>query len=170
MNGRDILTLFEYNGWANRRIMDAARRVRTEQFVAATTNSYGSLRGTLVHLVEAEMAWRTLCQNGTMSGFHDLVEDDFPTPVALEQLWQEEQPRLRAYLAGLTDADLNGSIHYTTDEGDEQARVLWHCLVHVVNHGTQHRSEAAVLLTDYGCSPGELDFTVFLNEHLSAAN
>jgi uncharacterized damage-inducible protein DinB len=41
--------------------------------------------------------------------------------------------------------------------------VLWHCLVHVVNHGTQHRSEAALLLTNDGQSPGDLDFTLFLN-------
>ena len=41
-------------------------------------------------------------------------------------------------------------------------RILWHCLYHVVNHGTQHRSEAAALLTDYGSSPGDLDFTLFL--------
>lgn len=31
-------------------------------------------------------------------------------------------------------------------------------------YGTQHRSEAAAILTGYGCSPGDLDFTLFLNE------
>jgi len=41
---------------------------------------------------------------------------------------------------------------------------LWHCLWHVVNHGTQHRSEAAALLTRFNQSPGDLDFTVFMNE------
>jgi uncharacterized damage-inducible protein DinB len=42
--------------------------------------------------------------------------------------------------------------------------VLWHCLLHVVNHGTQHRSEAAAILTGYGHSPGDLDFTMFLSQ------
>jgi uncharacterized damage-inducible protein DinB len=55
---------------------------------------------------------------------------------------------------------------YTTEDGGRE-RVLWHCLLHVVNHGTQHRSEAAAILTGYGYSPGGLDFTAFLNEQPS---
>ena len=40
---------------------------------------------------------------------------------------------------------------------------LWQALAHVVNHGTQHRAEAAALLTTVGCSPGDLDMIDYID-------
>ena len=71
---------------------------------------------------------------------------------------------MRDYLTSLGDEDLANFVRYTTDSGQKRERVLWHCLLHVVNHGTQHRSEAAAILTSYGHSPGDLDFTLFLSQ------
>ena len=59
----------------------------------------------------------------------------------------------QVFLTGLSDDDLNATLHYKTTRGTPMSDVLWHLLVHVVNHGTQHRSEAAILLTTYGRSP-----------------
>ena len=41
---------------------------------------------------------------------------------------------------------------------------IWQVLSHVANHGTQHRSEAAEMLTAIGRSPGELDLIFYLIE------
>ena len=165
MNIRDILTLYDYNAWANRQILAACARVSQEQFLDAPTNSAGSLRDTLVHTLDSERAWQMLCQHSTLDGFRDLEEAAFPTVAVLTERWHEEEQAMRDYLAQLADGDLDGYVRYTTPEGDRRERVLWHCLVHSINHGTQHRSEAAVMLTDYGCSPGGLDLTLFLNSY-----
>jgi uncharacterized damage-inducible protein DinB len=164
VNIRDVLTLYDYNYWATRRLLDACTGLSGEQFQAPAAYSLGSLRGTLVHALDAERAWRMLCQHQTLAYFRALeeAEDAFPTVGALERRWSEEEREMRAYLAGLSDDDLAGYVRYTTEEGRRE-RVLWHCLWHVVNHGTQHRSEAAAILTGYGRSPGGLDFTQFLN-------
>jgi len=162
MNLQDMLTIYDYNYWANRRILTTAAKLSPEQFIAPASYSFGGVRGTLVHALDTEYGWRSIIQHGTITP--DLTEVEFPTLAALEKRWDEEESAMRAYLAGLKDKDMDGLVRYTTSSGIKRERVLWHCLMHVANHGTQHRSEAAALLTGYGQSPGDLDFTVFLNE------
>jgi uncharacterized damage-inducible protein DinB len=87
-----------------------------------------------------------------------------PTFQALQERWEREAQALQDFLTALTDDDLNRTIRYKTTTGNAMANVLWHLMAHVVNHGTQHRSEAAMLLTGYGYSPGDLDLIVFLRE------
>lgn len=164
MNIHDILLLYNYHYWSTRRILAAGAHVSTEQFVVPTAHSFGSLRGTLVHTLDSESAWRMLLQHNTLDYFHAMKEEDFPTLDTLEQRWNEEERAMRGYIASLADEDLSGYVRYTTPEGEKRERVLWHCLLHIVNHGTHHRSEAAAILTDYSHSPGGLDFTAFLNE------
>jgi uncharacterized damage-inducible protein DinB len=161
MRVHDILTLYEYNYWANARILAAAAQIGHEQWSAPSKHN-GSLHSTLLHALDTEFGWRMLCQYNQSTP--DLSEADLPTLDLIKPRWIEEETAMRAYLAGMHDDDLSSLVRYTTDSGEKRERVLWHCLLHVVNHGTQHRSEAAALLTEYGSSPGDLDFTVFLNE------
>ena len=164
MNIRDIHFLFEYNYWANKKILTAGAGVAPEQFIAPASFPFGGLRGTLVHLVDGERLWRVLFETQIVTEDQDLVETDFPTFESLEKQFRDEEELMRGYLNRLTDEDMDGHLRYTTTSGIQRDRIMWHCFVHLVNHGTQHRSEAAALLTDYGHSPGDLDFTVFLNE------
>jgi len=161
MNQNDILILYEYNYWANGRILAASAKVDATPYAAAGAFPYGGLRGTLVHTLDAEQSWRTFFQNRTW--LPELTEAELPTLALLEARWRDEEIAMRGYLAGLSDDDLDTHLRYTTDQGEKRERILWHCLLHVVNHGTQHRSEAAAILTSYNYSPGDLDFTVFLN-------
>jgi uncharacterized damage-inducible protein DinB len=54
-------------------------------------------------------------------------------------------------------------VEYSNPAGERWAYPLWQQMVHQVNHGTQHRSEAAVMLTQFGHSPGWLDFLYFID-------
>ena len=162
MNIQDIHLLYEYNYWADKRILDQCENVAQEQFIAPAEFPYGGLRGTTVHILDAEFSWRMLLQKDDWS-VPELKETEFPTLASVRERWDAEEREMRAYLAALHDEDMNVHSRYQTPEGELRDRVLWHYLVHVVNHGTQHRSEAAALLTRFGRSPGDLDLTVFLN-------
>jgi uncharacterized damage-inducible protein DinB len=84
-----------------------------------------------------------------------------PTLEALTARWAEEEAKHRAYLSKLSDADLMTDVVSRRRTGEEVRRPLWVELIQIVNHGTQHRSEAAEALTYVGRSPGNLDVTVY---------
>lgn len=159
----DIRLLFDYSYWATTRVLNAAAHLDQEQYIAPGTASHGSLRDTLAHTLAAEMTWRRRCQEG-FSPTSLPGGADFPTLARLQQTWQAEESAMRGYLATLDDADLDTIIHYKTTKGVPLQYPLWHLLTHVVNHGTQHRAEAAILLTNFGHSPGDLDLILFLHQ------
>ncbi len=162
MNIEAIHSLFAYNYWVNQRILAAAAGLSTEQFTSPGQVSHSSLRDTLVHTLGAEWVWRQRCQGSSPGGL--LAQDDFPDLESLARRWREEERTMRSYLAGLKDEDLTSIVTYTRPGGTRFETPLWQILLHVINHGTQSRSEAAVLLTQFGHSPGDLDYMLFLRD------
>jgi uncharacterized damage-inducible protein DinB len=163
MNQNDILTLFDYNYWATTRVLSAAANLTPDQFTAPAGLSHGSVRGALAHTLIAEIVWRLRCAEGISLAALP-ADSDFPTIDVLRERWHDEEQKMRTYLKSLTDAALNQTVHYKTTKGVPYENVLWNLLAHVINHGTQFRSEAAVALTAYGHSPGDLDLLAFFRE------
>jgi len=161
MDKTEITALIAYNFWANKRILDKCELVALEDLtrLPVPDPGRGSLRGILVHALDAEMGWRSILQ------FHEdtpiLDEQSFGDIAAVKARWDVEQNAWFAYAATLRPEDLNTSYK----AGPGKSPKVWQIIVHVVNHGTQHRSEAAAILTGYGFSPGELDFDLFLQEN-----
>ena len=149
---------FDYNDWANARILAAAERITAEQFVAPARFPGGSLRGCLLQVVNARRCHLAGWQGGATLAA--LQAGDCPDVAALRTLWAREGASLRAFLDTLTDADLDRPRSLTfTREGILATAPLWKMVVHNANHATQHRSDAAQMLTDLGHSPGDLDLS-----------
>ena len=164
MNLSDIHLLIDYNYWATARVLAAAEQVTPQQYTAPAGLSHGSLRGALVHILGAEVVWRSRWQEG-ISPNGLLAEGDFPGLAELHARWTAEEERMRSYIASLSDAALNAPLRYTTTKGLPTENVLWQLIVHLVNHGTQFRAEAAVALSALGHSPGDLDLLLYLRLH-----
>jgi uncharacterized damage-inducible protein DinB len=162
MNKKDMHMLYAYNRWANARILGAASKISAAQFLAPGEFGHGGLRGTLVHTLFAEWIWRMRWQGAAP---HDRWKpQDFPTFASLKTRWLAEEMKLMEFVDGLTEARLTTEFDYISTEGNPHRRVVWEAMAHLVNHGTQHRSEAAAMLTAMGHSPGDIDLIVFLNE------
>ena len=69
---------------------------------------------------------------------------------------------MRGYLAGLDDAGLDRVVRYRSTDAREHETPLWQILLHLANHGTQHRAEAGAELTRLGFSPGDVDYMVYI--------
>lgn len=140
----------------NDRILDAAGRVTPEQFAAPTELTPRNLQDNLVHILDVEWSWRLTVETRGEEGVghgNVLQPADFPDVAAIQERWTVESANMREYLAGLSDEDLEtparpGDDRYST--GD----ILRHAMI----HGLLARVEAAVLLTSYGQSPGDLDY------------
>ena len=160
MHAAEMTLLFAYNRWANQRIMEAARPITAEQFLAPSTFPQGSLRGTLGHMLRNEWGWCTRLRGGQPARPPSLRDEDFPTVAAMGMRWAEIEARTQAYIASLEDTDLTRIVTL----GPDSALPVWQILMHLYTHSVQHRGEAAQMLTDQGHSPGDIDFFFFARD------
>ncbi len=167
----EVKLLYDYNAWADARLLAACARVSPQQYAAPGSYGRGGLRAIMVHILDN--LWQ---QRITLQGYYreplaneaayeatELHEDALPTFAMLQERWRIEQREMRAYLDTLTEETLNSTIRYIIP-GVVRERVVWHIFVDLLLHATQHRSEAAALVTSYGQSPGDFDFILFMNE------
>ncbi len=166
MKVEDIKLYFAYNEWANKRILNAAKHATAEQLTAPNDIGWGDLRGALTHILDAEYGWFAFLFGREDEGIIDPAS--FADIAALRARWERQNDIARGCLDTLADEDLNRN-HSRQRDGRQYDWVLWQALVHVVNHGTQHRAECAAILTGFGHSPGDMDFTLFLREREESA-
>jgi uncharacterized damage-inducible protein DinB len=162
MKTSEVLHLYSYTCWATARILRTAARVTPDVLAKPAGLAHGSMLGTLAHILGGEWVWRVRCEEGRSPGAL-LSAREFPDLAALERRWSGEERAMRRYLAGLSDAGLERVVRYrSTLDNREYATPLWQVLLHLVNHGTQHRGEVAAELTRAGHSPGDIDYIVYI--------
>src|SRR5688572_18844509 len=161
MTAEMIRTMYRYNAWANAQVLAAAARVTPAQFVAGGGASFESLRDTLVHTMAAQWLYLERWQGRSPTAMP--VGPEFADPAAVRARWDEVERDTRTFVASVTDARLAEAVTYRNFKGEPWTYPLWQQMLHQVNHATQHRSEAAVMLTHFGHSPGLLDLLYFID-------
>jgi uncharacterized damage-inducible protein DinB len=156
-----ILNLYDYNAWANARVLDAAARLTPAQLLAPGGASFDSVRDTLVHAMGAQWLYLERWQGRSPRTMPEAAA--FPDLDTLRTRWSEIERDTQAFVTSLDDARLAAHVTYVNAQGVPWTYPLWQQMVHQVNHATQHRSEAAVLLTQLGHSPGWLDLLYFVD-------
>ncbi len=161
MNADTIRALLEYNYAAHRRLWDGILPLTDEQFVQDVAYSIGSVRNHMVHLINVDLRWLARLQHAPLP--ERLSEADFTTSEATRQKWSEVETAMLEYAAGLRDADLDETIHYDMPHrGGAKNNLRWQILVHVVNHGTDHRAQVLPILHRLGAPTFEQDLMIYL--------
>jgi len=161
---------FRYNRWANGIVLAKASEVAEADYYATSPGlSFGSLHATLVHTLVGELVWlarfnRLLPPEELKDARRadELAVSQVPTLDVLRLMWRVEDAKQEQYFDALRDEDVDAPLSYQTQYGEPFTQPLCEAMLHLLNHGTQFRAEAAVRLTALGRSPGDIDLMMWL--------
>jgi uncharacterized damage-inducible protein DinB len=159
--------LFQYNHWANRRILEACTPLTNEQFTRDLGSSFRSVQGTLAHIYGAEWIWNERISGRTTSGLP--TGTPFPDLSAARAKLEEMDRSYIEYTAKLTPADLERVIHYKSLAGQEFSNPIWQILHQLSNHATYHRGQVITMLRQLGAKAISTDLIAFYRKQTSAA-
>lgn len=150
-----------YNAWANRRLFDAAAELADADYRADHGAFFGSVHGTLNHLLVGDRIWmhRFTGEGPSPTKLDAILHEDF---AELRAAREAEDDRIAAYVASLEPADLDGTIRYRSISNPANIeQQLRPALVHFFNHQTHHRGQAHCLLTRITDAAPSLDLILY---------
>jgi uncharacterized damage-inducible protein DinB len=167
MNQTDMLLLYEYNAWADRRVLEAASALTPEQYNKQMGSSFSSVRDTLSHIYGVEWLWLERFQGRSPSAIPD--DAAYADITKLKQSWERFEPTLLTFVRGLSQEKLDTVFEYKTMKFGIYRNPLWQSMQHLVNHGTYHRGQITTMLRQLGAQPILTDLMHFYREHAAAA-
>ena len=162
MHADDVRIQFAYDRWANARLLDAADQLTSDEYVRDLGASFGSVRGTLIHIIRGEKLW--LYRWLTGSRMPDAAPGDLPDCTSLKEAFTQWSNERRTFAEELTDERLE----VTMNIRGEDFR-LADLIRHVTNHSTYHRGQVVLLLRQLSRTPPSTDYALFLLESRSPA-
>jgi uncharacterized damage-inducible protein DinB len=142
---------FEQSAWANERLIGVCERLTDEQLDQHGTASYGSIRGTLLHLLSSEQSY--LARAGGAMPADRVFLGQFPGFEVLKRAARDTGAALAATAESLaSDAVVRGSAEDGYSEA--QAKVLF---VQAIHHSAEHRTQIVAMLSALGALPPEFD-------------
>jgi uncharacterized damage-inducible protein DinB len=162
MNANAFRHFYDYHFAENRKIWDRYITPLTdEQFTQHANYSHGSIRDQIVHLMDVDDIWFSELQ-GT-SPTQPLPPASIDDRQAIRARWDEIEQRARGYLAALQDEMLFERPIKEPDE--DRGLIVWQVLLHVVNHGTDHRAQLLRQLNDLGMQTTSQDYIFYVYGH-----
>ena len=145
----------EYHIDMTRRLWESIQHLSEEQFVAEIPYSHGSVRDQMVHLATIDARWLRGLQGQPDARQLTFDPANYPTRQAAQALWESVAQEVLVYVASLDDEDMQQVLQ-------GMGGPAWQILLHIANHGTDHRAQALQSLHDFGAPTFDQDFILYL--------
>ena len=162
MELQEIRQLYDYNQWANHRVLSASGALDAEALLRPMGNSFSSLRDTLAHIIGAEWIWLERWLGRFPKALLDA--DSFPSLRSLEDRWERVESDQDQFIQALSRERLDEDLAYINRVGERFSYPLWQQMVHVVNHSSYHRGQVTTLLRQLGAKAVSTDFLAYYDE------
>ncbi|WP_414829421.1 DinB family protein [Alteromonas sp. H39] len=169
----NFLLMADYNEWMNNSIYDAASQLSHRDLKKDTGAFFGSVLGTLNHILVADMIWlkRIAAHPNRLSSLQDIATR--PVPQKLNTVMYQDIETLKRerdlldivikQLVGeLSDETLESSLAYVNTAGTVYQKCLGHIMLHFFNHQTHHRGQVTTLLSQLGVDVGVTDLLAII--------
>ena len=153
-----IITLAAYNTLAFNKLWESILTLDEAQFAREFDYSRGSVARQVVHAAAAQGRWRRGFEGDPTGRSFTPDLGELPGLAEAHALWVAEDAAFQNFIATLTESDLLRP----GVPGSE--RPLYELLLHVLNHGTDHRAQTLRLLHELGAETFEQDLVFFLDE------
>lgn len=163
MNANAFRHFYDYHFTENRKMWDSyITSLSQAQFTQAVGYSHGSVRDQIVHLMSVDELW--FCELQNVAPSDPLPPATVDDRTLIRAHWDKVEQGMRDYLAALRD---DGLFDKPIKEPEEDKDLsVWHVLLHVANHGTDHRAQLLRLLNDLGVKTTSQDYIFYVYDTL----
>jgi uncharacterized damage-inducible protein DinB len=163
MDANAFRHFYEYHFSENRNLWDRyVTPLTPEKFTQAADYSHGSVRDQIVHLMSVDELW--FCELWGVEPSEPFLPANSDDREAIRAHWDSVEQSMRDYLAELRDESLFDKPIKEPEE--DKDLIVWQVLLHVVNHGTDHRAQLLRLLNDLGVKTTSQDYIFYVYDHM----
>ena len=150
-----VRSFIEYHQAMTRQVWKSIAQIKEEQFVADDSYSRGSIRNLMVHLANTDRSWLAGLKNKPDVRSAMKAYSEYPDRASVQNYWESVAKQLAVYVNTLSEEELK-------KDPKEIPLARWKVLLHLVNHGTDHRSTVLQKLHELGVKTFDQDYSIWL--------
>ncbi len=174
-----ICLMAEYNEWMNAKLYEAAKGLPDEGLSADRKAFFGSILGTLNHLIVGDTIWlkrfsahpanySALAVIKNLAAPKSLDQTVFADIQSLSERRKLLDQTILDWAHSITERDLDFVLNYSNMKSIAAKRNFYSLVVHFFNHQTHHRGQATTLLSQAGVDPGVTDLLMLIPDETVA--